>query len=450
MRDLFPGWVPPDHATLDHYWEEATFAVDTSVLLDLYRFSEEARSGLLKALRSLEDQLWIPHQVALEFHRNRFGVLLDQREAEGKLLGELNQIQTALDKQLSQWLRRAGRRDLAPLREAVDEGFESLREKLREAEQAHTKGLGESIHDDPIYDEVVALCAERVGEPFDEERLAEVIAEAEQRFENEVPPGYLDAEKSEETRYGDVILWYQLCEKARESKKPIVLIADDQKADWVWEVRGKALGPRPELVAEMKDTATVDFHLYTPKRLLQVWEEREEGRQVEPEVLEEIERPSSTGKQVFLPLLSSELTKDPYANLGLLGEHKFEAGAGSPKRLRAAHQVVDGTAILALSFELDPKSEMEPSITVFVSGPGGELARASAAPLGFGLGSERQALVRYPDDFPAANPPDPGEYAVIWQVTVGGFFNLLDVGKNPWAVANDSFIVAADPDGDSD
>src|SRR3954451_24282269 len=105
MRELFPGWTPADPQTLERYWGEATLAVDTSVLLDLYRFSHEARSGLLEALRSFGDRLWVPHQVAYEFHRNRLGVLLDQREAEGALLGELDSIRNEIDEQLSKRLR---------------------------------------------------------------------------------------------------------------------------------------------------------------------------------------------------------------------------------------------------------------------------------------------------------------------------------------------------------
>src|ERR1043165_2018462 len=214
MRDLFPGWVPPDEATLDRYWNEATFAVDASVLLDLYRFSEKTRTGLLTALRSFDDRLWIPHQVGLEFHRNRFGVLLAQREAEGNLLSGLGQIKEELIKQLGERLKGAGRRDLDPLREAIDAGFDRLRQSLMEAEKEHTKGLGESISEDPIYDEVADLCETRVGEPFDLDRQSEVFGDAEERFRTKTPPGYLDMEKDEDRKYGDVILCHHLLNRA--------------------------------------------------------------------------------------------------------------------------------------------------------------------------------------------------------------------------------------------
>src|SRR5690349_1282125 len=218
MRDQFPGWIPPDETTLESYWSEATFAVDASVLLDLYRFSEQARTSLLSTLRSFGERLWIPHQVVLEFHQNRFNVLFAQRHAEDNLLSELERLRADLHEQLGKRLKAAGRRDLAPLQEAIDEGFEQLRTKLKEAEKAHTQGLGETIGDDPVYEEVESLCEGQMGSPFTSQRCKEVLADARERFRMEVPPGYLDKDKPEDRRYGDVVLWHQLCEKAKETK----------------------------------------------------------------------------------------------------------------------------------------------------------------------------------------------------------------------------------------
>lgn len=406
MRDLFPGWVPPDEQTLDRYWNEATFAVDTSVLLDLYRFSEEARSGLLKALRSFEERLWIPHQVGLEFHRNRLGVLLDQREAENNLLRELGQIRQDLDEQLSQLLRGAGRRDLAPLRDAIDGGFDSLKEKLKEAEKEHTKGLGDSIRDDPIYEEVVELCAGRVGQPFDDERQTAVIADAEERFRSETPPGYLDADKDEKTKYGDVILWHQLCERAKKTEKPVVLIADDQKADWVWEVRGKTIGPRPELVAEMNEKARVGFHLYTPTRFLQVWEQREGGREVEPEVLAEIEGSTEKKKQSTRIRSSSPI----------VGTIPWHLGTGvdvNPDPWQAHHSVGREQVELILEFSPRGRREHPDWIEIAVRSPDAEFRSVPVA-----VSSISESIVyvaRYPADFGGSIPLALGTYEVIWR-----------------------------------
>lgn len=441
MRELFPGWVPPDEKTLDQYWSEATFAVDTSVLLDLYRFSEEARDGLLKALRSFEERLWIPHQVGLEFHRNRLGVLLDQREAENSLLKQLDQIRGNLDEQLSQLLRGAGRRDLAPLREAIDGGFDSLREKLKEAEKEHTKGLGDSIREDPIYEEVVELCAERVGSPFDDERQATVIEDAERRFESQTPPGYLDSGKDEKTKYGDVILWHQLCEQALETGKPVVLIADDRKSDWVWEVRGKTIGPRPELVAEMSERAGVGFHLYTPTRFLEMWERKGGGQNVEPDVLVEIE---SSGKKG-----PSEST---LAQIGKLLDSSALASTYHWPVLRRGVRVVNSVASdhvdLAMEFRPSGGIDLPQRFRATTRSPSGDVVVANATPKL--IDQPNLGLVfnlRYPEDFLDAADLYPGNYTVTWEAL---FTDSEGQVERVLMLARDSFRItpsSAAPDG---
>lgn len=405
MRDLFPGWTPPDEETLSRYWGEATFAVDTSVLLDLYRYSREAREGLLEALRSLGERLWVPHHVAYEFHRNRHRVLLDQREAEEALIGELDQIRGKIDEQLSERLRRAGRRDLAPLSKAIDDGFDRLRRQLEEAEKAHTEGLGDSIRDDPLYDEVVDLCGDRIGAAFDEQRLEEVRADAEERIEKEIPPGYLDADKEGDDRFGDIILWHQLCDMAKDTGRPVVLVTDDRKSDWVWEVRGKTLGPCPELVAEMLDRAGTGFHLYTPARFLQVWEEREEGREVKEGVLDEIEASpdvvvgeSGIGKSGLMALFAGALANWPPSGI-FARSHHFLAG----------EEAVD----LSLTFTTAAKHEPPAEIRVSVTYPGGSTF-VREAPAVRMTGGTYVASVRYPDQFGGASVLLPGSYHVEW------------------------------------
>ena len=419
MRDLFPGWVPPDDEILDSYWREATFAVDASVLLDLYRFSEKTRTGLLTALRSFDDRLWIPHQVGLEFHRNRFGVLLAQREAEGNLLSGLDQIKEELVKQLGERLKGAGRRDIEPLREAIDTGFDRLRESLMEAEKEHTKGLGDSMSDDPIYEEVASLCDGRVGRAFDAERYTQVVEDAEERIQTKTPPGYLDADKDADRKYGDVILWHQLCKRAEETGKPIVLISDDQKGDWVWEERGKTLGPRPELVAEMNERAGVGFHLYTPTRFLQVWEQRTEGHEVEPEVLAELEAssndptPSSHMLEIARKYFESTqaLHSEAKGPLVALGSRLVQA--------RAFHTVHTGGVNLEMELQF-PFERVDPvPAYIGVRTPDGSEILSQIYPVGMSTESTGQIFrysFNYPGQLPQGTVLMSGEYEVLWQV----------------------------------
>ncbi|MFE4665239.1 PIN-like domain-containing protein [Streptomyces sp. NPDC056716] len=62
---------------------------DANVLLNLYRYTEQARGDLLRALGGLENRLWVPHQALVEFWRNREGTLSDARSSGTRAADEM-------------------------------------------------------------------------------------------------------------------------------------------------------------------------------------------------------------------------------------------------------------------------------------------------------------------------------------------------------------------------
>lgn len=78
MKNIFPGHFRPSTQELSELWDNATFVVDANVLLNLYRYSDATRNELMKALESLRDRIYITHQAASEFLRNRLSVTFDQ------------------------------------------------------------------------------------------------------------------------------------------------------------------------------------------------------------------------------------------------------------------------------------------------------------------------------------------------------------------------------------
>ena len=82
------------------------------------------------------------------------------------------------------------------------------------------------------------------------------------RFEQDIPPGYMDKDKQGIRKYGDLILWFQVIDKAKETDKSIILVTDDRKEDWWTRHRGKTIGPKAELIDEMISKANVSFYLY--------------------------------------------------------------------------------------------------------------------------------------------------------------------------------------------
>ena len=84
LREDFQHFYAPDEGAVADALRTGLVALDTNVLLSLYRFQSNARDDLFRALESLENRLWIPYQVALEFHRNRLGVRVGDSPHDGQ------------------------------------------------------------------------------------------------------------------------------------------------------------------------------------------------------------------------------------------------------------------------------------------------------------------------------------------------------------------------------
>jgi hypothetical protein len=126
------------------------------------------------------------------------------------------------------------------------------------------------VKEDPIYEKIAKLFDGKISESYTEERLQEIFKEGEERFKSKIPPGYEDEKNKEGNRmYGDLILWKQVIDKAKKEKRPVMFITDERKSDWWWKIKdGRNMGPRQELVAEIKKEANVDFHMYSSERFL--------------------------------------------------------------------------------------------------------------------------------------------------------------------------------------
>src|ERR1051326_1722089 len=96
MRELFPGYFRPTTEEFKALWASCLFAVDANVLLNLYRYSQATRQELEKALATVQDCLFIPHQAAREFLRNRLSVTAGQAEEYTKAVQTLRNLKDVL------------------------------------------------------------------------------------------------------------------------------------------------------------------------------------------------------------------------------------------------------------------------------------------------------------------------------------------------------------------
>ena len=105
---------------------------------------------------------------------------------------------------------------------------------------------------DEIRDAIGDLFEGRVGPPYSDEQLETICKEGQERYTLKIPHGYKDEGKDETTlyglsnyncrKYGDLLIWRQIIDRATEAKKGIIFVNDDKKEDWWLIFRGKTLG----------------------------------------------------------------------------------------------------------------------------------------------------------------------------------------------------------------
>jgi hypothetical protein len=208
-------------------------------------------------------RLWSPHQVASEFHERRVSVIRAQNDLK-------SEITTALDKSFAGFSsklrehRKNAFLDMEAIDEKLREFIDKLKKEVDEEYTAKAKDHRLTPQDDAVLKAVGELYADKVGNGFAREQLEEIFKEGETRYANQIPPGFLDARKGNERMYGDLILWKEILQYAKEKKLDVMFVTEDAKEDWWWKSQGETLGPLPELRQEFtRDTGQI-FYAYSP------------------------------------------------------------------------------------------------------------------------------------------------------------------------------------------
>lgn len=279
MQDRFPWLVQPTDEELERLWQKGTFVFDTNVLLDLYRRSRSFKEDFLDVLKALDGRVWLPHRVVEEFLRHRSGPIASQ----------LSALDSAEDKvrdwyrdslgleQLQNDLKDIGRRE-GPVEQEVDDLL-SEKEEFRQAIKEFRNQVLESIDrlredllpPDPrapqSTDDTLAKLEEifkdRIGDPCDEEKLEDIYEEGQQRYSDNIPPGFEDQDKDgKPQQYADLVIWKQIIRYASSQGEDIVLVTRDTKSDWWEEKSGRTVGPHPYLRKEFHQETSALFWMY--------------------------------------------------------------------------------------------------------------------------------------------------------------------------------------------
>ena len=287
MREMFRGYYAPTEVALQELWNRGTIVLDANVLLNLYRYPVAARDDMITVLESVQERLWIPHQVALEYHRNRRSVIAAQLEMFEKVKRVLSFARMERELDGLQLRRRHSLISADDVLNEIKPALERFEAELSELEDKHVKPTGP----DPIRDTLDRLIGDKIGPAPSQGELDAIYREGEVRYAAGIPPGGSDEKEKKKLQeyvhegatyrpmYGDLVLWKQLIRHAATQKlRHVLFISDDEKDDWraTSEYRGRReVLPRPELVEEIHREAGVEaFMIYSSDSFLHLAKER--------------------------------------------------------------------------------------------------------------------------------------------------------------------------------
>jgi predicted nucleic acid-binding protein len=251
----FESYRIPTRQEADEALRNGIVAVDTNVLLSLYRYAEGTVDDLFRLLERLGPRLFVPNQVLREFWRNRQSVLGSPAAANKDVKAALSKNATSSKDAVKRWAK-----SLALDNDFRDEVVGSIDafydEILARTENSPTLRVNAATptSEDPVLTRLEHILEGCVGAQLSAERWTEAIAEGNRRVIAEEPPGYRDDDKlgndTEEQAAGDYLVWVQLIEQASNSSSDLVLVTSDSKEDWWEKVRDINIGPRRELIEE--------------------------------------------------------------------------------------------------------------------------------------------------------------------------------------------------------
>lgn len=285
MKKLFKGYYNPNGDLLRDMWmsDDCLFVFDTNVLLNFYQYDTTTKDEFLELIKKIKDRVWLPHQVALEYQRNRLDVVKKERNVFTRIDQATDTFTGALNvKVLSECNVKTKLPELYDQINTFIADFKALVEKFKtETIAPHLALKPEVRQHDSVRDVIDNVFENRVGPEFEQAELDAIYELGKTRYEKKIPPGYMDEKEKKDVvyrfndkkyvaMYGDLILWKQIILKVKNDNiKKVVFVTGDVKDDWWYSIDKKTIGPQEELQTEFyRETEAEQFKMYTPDEFL--------------------------------------------------------------------------------------------------------------------------------------------------------------------------------------
>ena len=318
VKEQKKDWV----AISEKVWQDGIIVFDTNVLLNLYRYNEEARDELLEMMKSFQKRLWMPYQVGLEFLANRETVINWLHKGYKDLSRQVDECKKSFFKFFDGNYAKHRHIDRSELEKLFDQHLQPIKDKLSEWE----KTMPDFEKKDVVKNKILAMYDKRVGKDYNYDELLEIYAKGRIRYDYMIPPGYKDDTKEKREMgvrhvYGDLIAWMQIMDYAKEKEKDIIFVGEDLKEDWWEKDDGKITKPRQELIDEFSNRTGRDIVFHTQKGFIEA-----SKKKIKEETMKEVERVREENQRMLIRKVQESM-KDVMPRYDFSALRKFSVPA---------------------------------------------------------------------------------------------------------------------------
>lgn len=253
MPSQFKHYLPLTPEEKTDIQQNGLIVLDANIFLAVYRLPHSAAEAFISILKheKILKRLFIPHQVAEEFFRNRITVISDQVKYAQEVMDLLKAHQKSLQDEINAKIRKHHpllNRD--SMNEEIVGMVDSIEKKFKETQDKYPINLDE----DPFLSEIMILMNGRIGDELEEEAYKKAITEATRRKNEKIPPGYKD------DSIGDYLIWEQMMIRSLSESKHILFVTEDAKNDWWLNIRGEKQNAHPFLRKEFRERTKCEVY----------------------------------------------------------------------------------------------------------------------------------------------------------------------------------------------
>jgi len=308
IKKLFPEFYQDKIKTGDFDKKEKNIIVlDTNYLLDILQLSTELASQYVEAIENIQELIYIPYLVALEFNFGKSGIKKRKQH-------NIQKYKQSIENTIVQLREDISNVELLKLKGSESEFSEVVVKQLEKFKSGLTQKIDNQIgqmvtkEEESIYTRLLQVIENRVGEQYTQEWINEVEKEGEERYKNKIPPGFSDVGKSEnevsrkysgikyQRKYGDLIIWKDIIKYVKASNstgKKVIYVTNDgqslRKKDLLYRVETLTVGPHINLMNELYNESKKELYVLSNIHFIQLVSNlsEDQARQLESTVGEE-------------------------------------------------------------------------------------------------------------------------------------------------------------------